>query len=197
MKRTVNQSGVTLIEVLVSVLLMSIALLGMASLQATAVSQQSSSSSRSNAADLISDMTERLRASLPNAPGYKDGVTGTFTITDSWATQNSGTLATPSVDCLLNACNATQQAEYDLQSWRLKVRRAMPQGSALISGDIQNGVAITLMWYDKEFKQGADNELRTSDQCTAADAVAQRQVCCPAVAAAPVGVRCYNLTVLP
>ncbi len=192
-----SQSGVTLIEVLISILIMSIGLLGMAALQAAAISQQSSAIAQGNASDLIPDISERLRANLQNAPGFNPSTTGTFTITDSWLDQNSSTIAYPSKDCLLVACNTSERAEYDLQTWRIKVRSALPQGSALIGGNVQDGVSLTLMWFDKEFKNGNNADLRSSTQCTAADTVAQRQICCPVAASAPAGVRCYNITLLP
>jgi type IV pilus assembly protein PilV len=192
-----TQAGVTLIEVLVSILLMSIALLGLASMQANAVASQISSSTRANVADLVTDITDRLRANLPNVPGYSAATPTTFTYTQTWTIQNSGTIAAPSKDCILVTCSSTDRADYDLLTWQSKVRKSLPQGSILISGDINAGMDVSLIWFDKEYKSGTSNDLRTSDTCTAADVVSQRQVCCPAVASVPVGVRCFNFRFLP
>lgn len=192
-----SQQGATLIEVLVAILLMTVAMMGMAALQANAVSYQSSSSARSNAADLVIDITDRLRANLPNVPGYSVTAPNTFNFTQTWADQNSGTIAAPSVDCLYNECDAAERAEFDLQQWRTRARQTLPQGSVIISGDINAGMNISLMWLDKEYKTDTGFALQSSIPCAAGDTVAQQQVCCIPQAAAPAGVRCYNFRFLP
>jgi type IV pilus assembly protein PilV len=57
-----SQSGTTLIEVLITVVLVSIGLLGLAGLQLTTVQNSNSSSERFEATTLAHDILERLRA---------------------------------------------------------------------------------------------------------------------------------------
>lgn len=190
-----DQSGITLIEVLVSILLMSFALLGMAALQAQSLAQQTSATTRGNVSSLISDVADRLRSNLSQSPGYDTTLsTPTFTLSSSWANQATPPSA-PSIDCKATICDAPTRAAYDLATWRLKVRSELPQGSALIQGNDQAGVNITLMWLDKEFRSG--DTLRQSATCTSAMTGGAAQTCCPAVASAPAGVRCHITTILP
>ncbi len=57
-----NQAGTTLIEVLITVVLVSIGLLGLAGLQLTTVQNSNSSSERFEATTLAHDILERIRA---------------------------------------------------------------------------------------------------------------------------------------
>ena len=57
-----SQSGTTLIEVLITVVLVSIGLLGLAGLQLTTVQNSNSSSERFEATTLAHDILERIRA---------------------------------------------------------------------------------------------------------------------------------------
>lgn len=191
----IRQKGVTLIEVLVSILLMSFALLGMAALQAQSMALQTSATTRGNVAVLIADISDRMRSNLSESPGYDTAVvTPTFAITADWAGQAT-TPATPSTDCKTTVCSASQRATFDLTTWRIKVRNELPRGSALISGGQQTGINVTVMWFDKEFRSG--ETLTQTPACTAAMTGGATQTCCPAAAAAPAGVRCHNITLLP
>lgn len=190
-----KQGGVTLIEVLVSITLMSFALLGMASLQAQSMALQTSATTRGNVAVLIADISDRMRSNLSESPGYDTTVvTPTFAISANWSGQVTPP-TTPSTDCKTTACNAAARATYDLATWRIKVRNELPQGSALISGGQQAGISVTIMWFDKEFRSG--ETLRQTPTCTAAMTGGATQTCCPAAASAPAGVRCHNSTILP
>lgn len=193
--RIKTQFGVTLIEVLVSILLMSFALLGMAALQAESISQQVGATTRANLSSLTSDIADRMRSNLSRAPGYDLSVnTPTFAISSSWANQATN-LAAPTTDCSSTACTATQRETYDLTTWRRKVRAEMPVGSALISGTVQSGVLVTIMWYDKDFRNGESQ--RQTPTCTSTMTAGAAQTCCPAASSAPAGVRCHRTTILP
>ena len=190
-----KQTGVTLIEVLVSVMLMSFALLGMAALQAHSMALQTSATTRGNVAVLIADISDRMRSNLSESPGYDTTIaTPTFTINANYASQATPP-TTPSTNCMTTACNASARATYDLAAWRIKVRNELPQGSALITGGQQTGINVTIMWFDKEFRSG--EALRQTLECTAAMTGGATQTCCPAAAEAPAGVRCHNTTLLP
>ena len=190
-----TQSGVTLIEVLVSILLMSFALLGMAALQAESISQQVGATTRSNLSSLTSDIADRMRSNLSRAPGYDlASGTPTFAISASYAGQATN-LAAPTTDCAATTCTAAQRETYDLTTWRRKVRSELPRGSALISGTVQDGVAVTIMWFDKDFRNG--EVVRQTPSCTAAMTAGAAQTCCPSIALVPAGVRCHRTTILP
>jgi type IV pilus assembly protein PilV len=186
---------VTLVEVLVSILLMSFALLGMAALQAQSLSQQTGATTRGNISTLLSDVADRLRTNLSQSPGY-DPVSGTptFSLTSSWSDQAT-VPAVPATDCNTTVCTAADRASYDLAAWQRKVRVELPLGSAQISGGNQTGINITLMWFDKDFRSA--DTLRQSTTCVAGMSAGAAQTCCPSTATAPAGVRCHNTTILP
>ncbi len=68
--RSRQQAGLSLIEVLVAVVLLSVGLLGLAGLQASGMRVGQSSIHRSQAAQLAHDMIERMRANVANAGAY-------------------------------------------------------------------------------------------------------------------------------
>ena len=190
-----SERGVTLIEVLVSILLMSFALLGMAALQAESMSQQVGATTRANLSSLTSDIADRMRSNLSRSPGYSSSVgTPTFAISTSWAAQST-IVAAATTDCAIAVCTPEAREAYDLATWQRRVRTELPRGSVLISGRQQDVIIVTLMWFDKDFR--SEGSARQSPQCTAAMTAGAAQTCCPGVAAAPAGVRCHRTTMLP
>jgi type IV pilus assembly protein PilV len=69
-----GQSGVTMLEVLVTILIVAIALLGLAGLQARLRAAEQESFQRAQALILLQDMVDRIRANRHESPQY---VTGT------------------------------------------------------------------------------------------------------------------------
>ena len=69
-----DHTGFTLMEVLIAVLILSIGLLGLASLQANGLRSNFSSYARSQAVILANDMADRMRANLTEA------VAGTYNV---------------------------------------------------------------------------------------------------------------------
>ncbi|MGB5298560.1 MAG: type IV pilus modification protein PilV, partial [Thiogranum sp.] len=63
-------AGFTLIEVMVAVLVMSIGLLGLASLQATSLRFNNDSSAQTQATYLANDMVDRMRTTVSRAADY-------------------------------------------------------------------------------------------------------------------------------
>lgn len=167
----------------------------MAALQAQSMALQTSATTRGNVAVLIADISDRMRSNLSESPGYDATVvTPTFAITANYAGQATPP-STPATNCMTTNCNAAARATYDLATWRIKVRNELPRGSALITGGQQTGINVTVMWFDKEFRSG--EALTQTPACTAAMTGGATQTCCPAAAAAPVGVRCHNSTLFP
>ncbi len=193
MKRDARQRGVSLIEVLVSILVMALGLVGMASLQTTTLKYQQGSVQRGMVASLISDFAERARANNSQSPQVEGD--SSLYLTESgltWASAVAVSDFEPDSDCRASdaTCSASDLAAYDLKVWQQSVRTALPQGSAAVvrQGDAMN---VTLMWSDK----GRATE--SSPACTNQDTAAESVNCCPASVAAPAGVRCANFVVRP
>lgn len=194
-----RSSGVTLIEVMIAILILSFALLGIAGLQITAAKYKIDTWARAAASSLISDLSERVRINTDAAgTSFFTAVptTSAYAITDSWATQQSASF-TVSTNCETTSCNSADRATYDLLVWRQRVRDAMPQGAALISGTRRDGLDVTLMWMDKDMINPTDKTLAAATTCTGSESGMAQQTCCPSAAAVPSGVRCARFTFVP
>jgi type IV pilus assembly protein PilV len=121
-----EQAGMTLVEVLVAVVLISVGLLGVAALQLTSLRGNQDSYARSQAAVLASDIIERMRANqLGFRAGHYDTTTGL-----------AGTIA-----------------ETDIARWQATIDQVLPGGAAITNGTIvRNGniVTITVQWNERE-----------------------------------------------
>ena len=186
--------GVTLLEVLVSLLVLSLGLLGVAGLQAVTASYKVNSWARNSAALLLSDFAERVRAN-PAAAAVSTGL-GRYEFKTNWTLQK---VPIKPKDCLQSSCNYTERADYDLWDWRTRVASEMPQGSVWVEGDRDRGFEVTLMWMDKGFTgTGAnDDQLQRSENCRSGLSVVKQTSCCPDDADVARGVRCQRFFFIP
>jgi type IV pilus assembly protein PilV len=203
------QDGMTLIEVLVSMLLLAIGMLGIAGLQAATSKYNINTTARSEIAVLLSDFADKVRAN-PDAAGnnFVTGFTSTpeYAISSDWDTQYADTLSITK-DCLTTVCTSSERATYDMLSWRTKVRASAPQGASWVTGNRSDGFNVTLMWFDKEYtdKRQTTNDGTTanavkitkSNICAVTDTGLLKQNCCPKDAKVPEGVRCTTLSFIP
>ncbi len=122
-----HASGFTLIEVLVSVLVLSIGLLGLASLQATSLRYNNDSSAQTQAAYLASDMADRMRANLSEAANYP------------------GTPAAADLSCYSSGCSPSAMAGNDIAEWNTALD-TLPAGKGTITAVAGGLYKITVMW---------------------------------------------------
>ena len=188
-----KHTGATLIEALVSILVLSLGLLGMAGLQLNALSFEKSSWSTHRISEITSDIAERIRANYGADFNGRYNYVGTYSGTLTRTFALNGCRANGSAGCTFG-----QIADNDLSEWQLKTRAALPQGAALIQGGPDAGYVVTVMYTDKDFNNLA-GVAQASTPCTSASAGIAWRNCCPPVAAVPDGVRCYrsNLVTLP
>jgi type IV pilus assembly protein PilV len=122
------QRGLTLIEILVSVVLISVGLLGVAALHVSSLKGSQESYARSQAAMLAADILDRMRA---NQIGFfADHYTVAF--------DGVGTTGTA--------------ANIDLVAWQGNINRLLPGGAANASGSISrngNVVTVTVRWSER------------------------------------------------
>lgn len=162
------QSGFTLIEILVAVLVLSIGLLGLAGLQATALRNNTSASERSQATFLAYDIIDRMRAN-PSAfdAGNYDNAYGTA---PTGATNCQTTVA---------SCTAAQMAAFDLDQWKCLLgnwtsdatcnttldidRGLLPDGDGRIVRDAGDPdvVTVTVRWTDGRSSETVELDVRT------------------------------------
>ena len=117
----VAQYGFTMIEVMVTVFILSVGILGVAGMQAVAVRESQNTYYRTQADILASDIVDRMRANRTEAYG---------------GTNNSYTDAPAGVaeaGCA-NDCSADEMAAYDLAQWKSVIdNSSLPAGKGTIS----------------------------------------------------------------
>lgn len=143
----VGAGGFSLIEVLVSVLVLSVALLGMASLQLFGLRFQQSAYLRSQASMAAYDMFDRIRA---NPQGMAAGNYGDIN-TDSAP-------ADPNCKRSAGGCTPAQRAQTDAAEWALVVT-TLPGGSGTVS-ETDGDFTVQIDWTDLG-PDGAENQRLT------------------------------------
>ena len=119
-----KNTGFTLIEVLIAVLVLAVGLLGLAGLQATSLKNTQSAYNRSQATELAYDMADRIRANIVEA--NKLAASPYITI--------SPTAAAAQSDCkaVSTTCTTADMAQNDLFEWNTNVT-VLPGGAGTIA----------------------------------------------------------------
>lgn len=134
--------GFTLIEVLVTLLVLSIGLLGLAALQASSIKFNQSAYMRTQATILAYDILDRMRANrvAANAGSY---ATSSANSASDYTTSCNGTGAN---------CTAPQIASHDLREWKTTIESTLPGSTAQISQTPASGTGVihnvTIRWID-------------------------------------------------
>jgi len=205
MKKHHHQSGATLVEALVAVLIFAIGMVGIAGLMSAAIKYQTGNEARFNVSAALNDLSERIRVNAPGANGYTgilNGVAATGTgylLAETYAAQTSAAAATYSPDCSSASCTPAQLAAYDLAKWRNVLRDTLPGGAGYITGNVTDGFNVSVMWFDKSAVDASGTLLDTRACSNAASdkTSGKARFCCPSDASAPSGVRCYTAKVIP
>jgi type IV pilus assembly protein PilV len=144
------EHGFSMIEVLVTLLIISLALLGTAGLQAYSMRLNQGGQFRSLAVFLAADLAERMEANKAAATAGSYVVTST-----TGAAYLAGAAATSSA-CVTGACSAAALATYDLSQWQSAVAATLPQSSWSIaltqsaSGtQTRSDYTVTIGWVDR------------------------------------------------
>jgi type IV pilus assembly protein PilV len=132
-----NERGLTLIEVLVALLILGIGLLGVAGLELSGLKYSDSAASRSQAVYVVSALVDLMRTN----PAAVSGATVTF--------NSSTSLTTPSPDCDVAPCNASQLATYDIYNWWQDTKTRLDSPTVTIANDGANLLTINLNWNDR------------------------------------------------
>ena len=126
-----SQHGLSLIESMVALLVISIGLLGIAALQITAMNQNTSSLNHSQAVWIAYNMSDRIRSNLPEYDNY-NGV---------------DTETPPGGDCESNPCSPDAMLDADATEWA-DLMQNLPGGRGMITRNA-DGLLITVMWDDE------------------------------------------------
>lgn len=164
----VRSKGFSLLEVLISMLILAFGVMSMGGLQLASMKSAQSASSFSMAATLAKDYTEMMRSntsvsnntatSAPNNPYLFDSSsTSTFT-------------ASPTVNCKTTVCTAANISVLHVADWADRVAAQLPGGKAVVCRDpaprnadgnykwdcgANNGTAVTIKigWIDRRDKE--------------------------------------------
>jgi type IV pilus assembly protein PilV len=142
-----KQVGFTLIEILVTVLIMGIALLGLAGMQAVGLQQSQSTYFRTQADLLARDLADRMRATRNGAAPEVDA-TGQRDANNGFYLFGGG--AAPAGACVgANAdCTAEEMAEQDLSEWVGAVND-LPAGDAFVTAESPSLLRIQIVWDER------------------------------------------------
>lgn len=181
-----KQGGATLIEIMVSIVVMSIGLLGLASLQMNALKYQKTASQRSEAVQAAYDLGERMRANwvFTTQDKYtteRSTNEANYTYTTAYNTTIGTSHTSLPNNCAISmatatGCTAAQIAQNDITQWLRSVEVRLVGGAGIIkpvAGASNSTFDVTVMWKE----QG----LTTTDST------------CPSEASAPAGVRCFTI----
>ena len=133
-----RQSGFSLIESLVSLLILALGVLGMLGIQLKSLSDNQNATQRTLAIRLANDLFERTKAN----PGGISGI-AKYSLNSSWAS-----VSTPPVACNTTACSADQQAAFDLWQWQYRVKNTLPGGNAtaFVSPSDPEQLGVMVAW---------------------------------------------------
>lgn len=156
-----RQAGFTLIEILVTVVVLSIGLLGIAGMQAYGMRNNHAAYTKTQATNLAIDMADRIRANPKGVDNYVGLDTG-----------DADTIpADP--DCISTGCSAEKLdnnlADSDMFEWSQPIISAtkpvLPNGRGIIA---RNGVtdefSVTILWHDS-LAQVTEDQIMIPKKC--------------------------------
>lgn len=115
-----HSGGFTLLEVLVSIFIISVGMLGLAGLQARGLQNNQSSLHRTLATYQAYDMADRMRANIVG-------------VNNSNYNNLSGTPSDPG--CISSGCTPAQLTDYDMRVWNLANAALLPSGVGVVCLD--------------------------------------------------------------
>lgn len=145
-QRSGIQHGFSMLEVLITLFILSVGLLGVGAMQAEGLKTGSGSLLRSKAVVAVADITDRMRA---NVAGLND-----------YSLTLGGTISSPP-NCATGPCSATQMAQFDMAQWLQTLQAAgsgLPgaQAAILPLGAAGSGrFAFTVSWTDRQERNEA------------------------------------------
>ena len=132
-----NQKGFTLLEVMISLVIFSIGMLGLAGIQATSIQSNNIAYMRTLAMQSAYDMADTLRASAD----FNNSVDSAF---DN-VTTTLGSAPTACQNSTTPTCTTSQMAAFEIYHWKFNLADQLPSGRGTV---VRNGniYTITVMW---------------------------------------------------
>jgi len=153
-----RQAGFSLIEILVTLVVLSIGLLGIAGMQASGLRNNHAAYTKTQATNLAMDMAERIRA---NPKGQA-----------SYAGFDSNNAPATSPNCITSGCTPAELATHDKFEWsqplKTETKPVLPAGRGHVT---QNGdqFIVTILWreiaYDGMIFNDCEEDLADDMAC--------------------------------
>ncbi len=139
-----SQTGFTLIEVLVSLLILAFGLLGIGGMLGFTLKSNSSSYLKQLSVQSASTIIDRMRANKSEAAA------GSYSLSNL----TTGTApSAPTTNCINTTCSPAQLATFDYWDWQINdVSRQLPSGRASITTSLSGSdtlVTVTVQWDDR------------------------------------------------
>lgn len=127
-----RQNGVSLIEVLVSILVLALGVIGAGGMQLAALRTSRQSGLQTAAIQLASELADRMRA---NDHQMKQADADNLFLGLDYRAAVDGEPSQPGKLCHTGACSPRELAEFDLYDWKRRLRSTLPDGRAVICRD--------------------------------------------------------------
>lgn len=142
---TTREYGLTLVEILVTIVIISFGLLGVASLQVKGLQNNHSAFNRSTANILAYDMLDRMRANKSDLIAGKYDSGGKFL---AYATDAPST--------------TTTMKDTDLKAWLLAISKRLPSGKGKIEASAAaTTIRVTIQWDDTRGTNATGSEVKS------------------------------------
>lgn len=146
-----RQNGASIIEVMISLFVLAIGMLGVLAMQVNSIQASKNASLYSQANFLAIDIIEAMRSS-PSSPA-------SFLIDFGNAAPDEPACTTAGSDC-----TATQMADWSVYHWRQNVTNLLPGGTSAIerNGDEYTVTVRFVISYDEETNAAVTDEIQVS-----------------------------------
>lgn len=146
--RAMKQSGFSMVEVLVALVVLGVGMLGIASLYVVTLRSGGSAISRMQAVNLASDLADRIRANRNGVDAYENAA------------------AAADHDCIgegSSDCTPTEMAQEDLLVWQDQVATTLPgnaQGTVEVTPGLPRTITIRVTWNEPGEDEALTYDLR-------------------------------------
>jgi len=167
-----KNAGFSLLEILISLVIMSVGMMGLAGLKIVAIKGTNEAHFRHEASLLMADLADRMRANEAAVDN------GTYL-----AKTPVSIAAEPNSNCGSATCTADQLADYDKYQVAFMMTQAMPGSTLVITcpnddcstvNDVKVEHTIAINW--KEKKDKSENMITVVDEETIVDEFNNRQI---------------------
>lgn len=166
-----QQSGFTMIEVLVAAIIMMVSLLGMGALQSTSMKKNTSAMNKTQAMESMNYMGDALRSQWSTIADNDEGVLAVYNrfTADFWGSSN---YQSNFVDSCGSGCNREVMAKHMLAEWERMIGEQLPKGQGKIERIIEDKKVdgtnvqttyykVTIMWDDRQMAINGDGSKNT------------------------------------